>query len=167
LTPSEKTKPQGCKWTRRFAKRISSIRRSYQQKIWTLFRTTFTEVVGRENPHRLWPRRPCSAADGLRPTARREQQSLAALIELDRLRFLRMTAMLSSFYESYMDLEDLATRIRDACIEAVLQAYEDAGVQGLCAEGRWEAAVSALKAVELAPLLREFKQASEDSSAGL
>jgi hypothetical protein len=63
-----------------------------------------------------------------------------------------------------MDLEDLAKRIRHACIVAVLQAYEDAGVQGLCAEGRWEAAVSALKTVELAPLLREFKEPSADSS---
>jgi hypothetical protein len=29
-------------------------------------------------------------------------------------------------------------------------------MQGLCAEGRWEAAVGALKTVELAPLLHEF-----------
>ena len=56
-----------------------------------------------------------------------------------------------------MELEDLAKRIRDACLEALLQAYEDAGVQGLCAEGRWEVAVGALKTVDLAPLLREFK----------
>ena len=61
-----------------------------------------------------------------------------------------------------MELEDLAKRIRDACLEALLQAYEDAGVQGLCAEGRWEVAVGALKTVELAPLLREFKQPSAD-----
>jgi hypothetical protein len=61
-----------------------------------------------------------------------------------------------------MELEDLAKRIRDACLEALLQAYEDAGVQGLCAEGRWEAAVGALKAVELAPLLPEFKHLSAD-----
>jgi hypothetical protein len=37
-----------------------------------------------------------------------------------------------------MELEDLAKRIRNACLEAVRQAYEDAayedaGVQGLCA----------------------------------
>jgi hypothetical protein len=61
-----------------------------------------------------------------------------------------------------MDLEDLAKRIRDTCIEAVLQAYEDAGMQGLCAEGRWEAAVDALRTVELAPLLRELKHTSPD-----
>jgi hypothetical protein len=54
-----------------------------------------------------------------------------------------------------MDAQDLAKRIRNACLEAVLQAYEDAGMQGLCAEGRWEAAVSALQSLDLAPLLRE------------
>jgi hypothetical protein len=61
-----------------------------------------------------------------------------------------------------MNLEDLAKRIRDACLEAVLQAYEDAGVQGLCAEGRWEAAVGALRTLDLAPLLREFEHPSAD-----
>ncbi len=60
-----------------------------------------------------------------------------------------------------MDLEDVTKRIREACIEAALQAYEDAGIQGLCAEGRWEAAVSALRTVDLAPLLREFHRAAD------
>ena len=62
-----------------------------------------------------------------------------------------------------MDLEDLAKPIRDRCIEAALQAYEDAGIQGLCAEGRWEAAVSALRKVELASLLRELKARQQTS----
>lgn len=61
-----------------------------------------------------------------------------------------------------MDVEDLARRIRDACLKAVLQAYEDAGVHGLCAEGRWEAAVDALRTLNLAPLLREFEHPSAD-----
>ena len=61
-----------------------------------------------------------------------------------------------------MNLEDVAKRIRDACLEAVLQAYEDAGVQGLCAEGRWEAAVGALQTLDLAPLLREFQHTPAD-----
>ena len=63
---------------------------------------------------------------------------------------------------THMNLEDLAKRIRDACLETVLQAYEDAGVQGLCAEGRWEAAVGALRALDLAPLLREYQHPSAD-----
>jgi hypothetical protein len=57
-----------------------------------------------------------------------------------------------------MDLEELVKRIRAACLEAVLQAYEDAGVQGLCAEGRWEAAVGTLRTLDLSSLLREFQQ---------
>ena len=61
-----------------------------------------------------------------------------------------------------MKLEDLAKRIQDACLQAALQAYEDAGIQGLCAEGCWEAAVGALKTVELAPLLHECKNPSAD-----
>jgi len=61
-----------------------------------------------------------------------------------------------------MELEHLAKRIREACLEAVLQAYEDAGMQSLCAEGRWEAAVDALRTVDLAPLLREFQAPPAD-----
>ena len=61
-----------------------------------------------------------------------------------------------------MDAEDLAKRVREVCLDAVVQAYEDAGMQGLCAEGRWEAAVDALRTVDLAPLLREFQEPPAD-----
>jgi hypothetical protein len=61
-----------------------------------------------------------------------------------------------------MDLEDLAKRIRDACLEAVLEAYEDAGMQGLCAEGRWEVAVGALRTLDVAPLLRRIERPVSD-----
>lgn len=55
-------------------------------------------------------------------------------------------------------LEDIATpneteaeadaeRMRRACIEAALQAWEDAGISGLCAEGRFEAAIDAMRRV--------------------
>jgi hypothetical protein len=57
-----------------------------------------------------------------------------------------------------MNVETIAKRIRDACVEAALEAYDDAGIQGLCAEGRWEAAIGALKKLDLTPLLREFQQ---------
>lgn len=39
--------------------------------------------------------------------------------------------------------------IRQACIEAALRAYEEGGIRGLCAEGRWEYAVQAMRAVEV------------------
>jgi len=34
----------------------------------------------------------------------------------------------------------LADAIRSACIKAALLAYDDAGIRGLCHEGRWECA---------------------------
>jgi len=63
-----------------------------------------------------------------------------------------------------MDIENIANRIRQACVEAALQAYEDAGMQGLCEEGRWEAAVSALRTVDLVPMLRDLRQAAANNS---
>lgn len=54
-----------------------------------------------------------------------------------------------------MDLEDFAKRIRDDCVKAALEAYEDAGMQGLCAEGRWEAAVGALRSLDVTKLLEK------------
>jgi hypothetical protein len=53
---------------------------------------------------------------------------------------------------------DVVEGIRRAIVEAALRAYDEAGIQGLCAEGRWEAAVSALRSVELEPLLREMPE---------
>ena len=43
----------------------------------------------------------------------------------------------------------VAEAVRKACIDAALAAYEDAGISGLCAEGRWEAAVSAMQSFDL------------------
>lgn len=43
----------------------------------------------------------------------------------------------------------VAEVVRKACIEAALAAYEDAGISGLCAEGRWEAAVSAMQSLDV------------------
>jgi hypothetical protein len=46
----------------------------------------------------------------------------------------------------------LAEAVRRRCIEAALEAYEAAGLSGLCAEGRWEAAVDAMRRLDLRPL---------------
>jgi hypothetical protein len=48
---------------------------------------------------------------------------------------------------------DLAERVRAALIECALDAYADAGVRGLCAEGRWEATVAALRKLDLGSAL--------------
>lgn len=44
----------------------------------------------------------------------------------------------------------LAEAVRAACIKAALDAYEEGGVLGLCAEGRWEYAISAMRQLDVA-----------------
>jgi hypothetical protein len=53
-----------------------------------------------------------------------------------------------------------ADAIRRALIDAAEAAYEDAGIQGLCAEGRWEAAVSAMRRVDVEAVARGAAEAS-------
>jgi hypothetical protein len=43
----------------------------------------------------------------------------------------------------------LAEAVRAACVAAAVRAYEEAGRSGLCAEGRWECAVDAIRALDL------------------
>jgi len=58
--------------------------------------------------------------------------------------------------EGFMnDQNRLAEAIRTACLEAALRAYEDAGISGLCEEGRWECAVQAIKGVDLTALIKQ------------
>lgn len=57
------------------------------------------------------------------------------------------------------DNPSLAEAVRQACIEAALAAYEDAGIAGLCAEGRWEAAISALQSLDVNRLAGEHAPA--------
>lgn len=48
----------------------------------------------------------------------------------------------------------LAENVRRACLEAALAGYEDAAANGLCAEGAWEAAISAMQSLHLEPLVQ-------------
>ena len=56
----------------------------------------------------------------------------------------------------------LAELVRERMLNAAEAAYEDAGVQGLCAEGRWEVAVGAMRSVDLARLLAEVLPPGSD-----
>ncbi len=47
----------------------------------------------------------------------------------------------------------LAERVRRALVESALAGYEDAALRGLCCEGAWEAAVSAMRQQNLMPRL--------------
>jgi hypothetical protein len=58
--------------------------------------------------------------------------------------------------------------VRAACIQAALDAYEEGGVLGLCAEGRWEYAISALRQLDVAAIVaagveRDAESALQDS----
>lgn len=54
-----------------------------------------------------------------------------------------------------MNSGELAEAVRSACLTALLEAYEDAGVRGLCPEGRWEAAIGTLRTLDLQRLLEQ------------
>jgi len=55
---------------------------------------------------------------------------------------------------------ELAEAVRETCLQAALTAWEAAGTQGLCAEGRWEVAIGALRSVDLQALVQAFDAAS-------
>jgi hypothetical protein len=48
----------------------------------------------------------------------------------------------------------VAEATRAACLEAMTRAYEEGGLSGLCAEGRWELAVDAVKSLNLTHVRR-------------
>ena len=50
-------------------------------------------------------------------------------------------------------LEELGEAIRDALLKAALDVYDDAGIRGLCAEGRWEIAMDAVRHFDLSQIL--------------
>jgi len=59
-----------------------------------------------------------------------------------------------------MDSDQLAEAVRAACVLVVVAAYEDAGIQGLCHEGRWEVAVGAIQSIDLRKLVQEIELAN-------
>lgn len=53
----------------------------------------------------------------------------------------------------------LAEAVREACRRAALDGYEHAAMSGLCAEGAWEAAVSAIGMVDVREVIRRTSTA--------
>jgi len=52
---------------------------------------------------------------------------------------------------------ELAERVRQACLDAALQAYEYAGLSGLCQEGRWDLAIDAIRSLNVQEALGQAK----------
>jgi hypothetical protein len=57
----------------------------------------------------------------------------------------------------------VAEAVRRACAEAAAGAYEDAGIRGLCAEGRWEVALEAIRRVDLEPWSGSWRPAANSN----
>ncbi|MGA9752018.1 MAG: hypothetical protein WBS54_09535 [Acidobacteriota bacterium] len=51
------------------------------------------------------------------------------------------------------ELRALAERVRNLCRETAVRAYEEAATAGLCHEGAWEAAMDAIRTLDLEGLL--------------
>jgi hypothetical protein len=56
--------------------------------------------------------------------------------------------------------ERIAEAVKQACVEAALRAYEEGGISGLCAEGRWELAVDALRHLDTASILQQLSRSA-------
>ena len=54
-------------------------------------------------------------------------------------------------------LTRIAEAIRAACVQAAQQGYERAAADGLCDEGALEAALDAIRSLDVESLLRELK----------
>jgi hypothetical protein len=51
----------------------------------------------------------------------------------------------------------LAEAVRQACIRALREGYDTAGISGLCAEGALEAALSAMQRLDLDEVVEEAR----------
>jgi hypothetical protein len=53
-----------------------------------------------------------------------------------------------------LDARHLALKIREACVQAALEGYEQAAMDGLCHEGAFEAAIDAMRSLDVDRILR-------------
>ena len=51
----------------------------------------------------------------------------------------------------------LVEAVRDACLKTARDAYENAGISGLCEEGRWECAVAAIRSLDLEAIINAMQ----------
>ncbi|HET7370027.1 MAG TPA: acetyltransferase [Gammaproteobacteria bacterium] len=56
-----------------------------------------------------------------------------------------------------VERHQLAEAVRDACIKAARDGYQNAAIAGLCHEGAWEAAISAMQVLNLGAVMEQTK----------
>jgi hypothetical protein len=54
----------------------------------------------------------------------------------------------------------LVEEVREACLKAARDAYENAGISGLCEEGRWECALDAIRSLDLEAIISAMQNDS-------
>ncbi len=57
--------------------------------------------------------------------------------------------------DTHIEALRMAEVVRSACIDAALNGYENAAISGLCHEGAWEAAIGAMRMLDLEKCLKE------------
>lgn len=55
------------------------------------------------------------------------------------------------------DDRELGLAVRDACVDALREGFQDASMSGLCVEGAMEAAVSAIQKLDIETIIQEQK----------
>lgn len=55
--------------------------------------------------------------------------------------------------EKNKDIEKAAELVREECTKEFIRAYEEAGIKGLCEEGRIEYAVDSVRSINLQKIL--------------
>ena len=59
-----------------------------------------------------------------------------------------------AFHMNQLNLkQQIAEAVREACLKAARDGYENAGISGLCEEGRWECALGAIRSLDLAAVI--------------
>ena len=61
--------------------------------------------------------------------------------------------MSSKTFQDQIRKIEIANSIKQACIDAALEGYKTAAMSGLCCEGAWEAAVSAMQMLDVDTIL--------------
>lgn len=64
-----------------------------------------------------------------------------------------------------MDPAKQVLRLRDHCLQRLIEAYEEAGMSGLCQEGRWEYALDRVRSLSAEELLAVVEHSPEEPSA--
>jgi hypothetical protein len=52
----------------------------------------------------------------------------------------------------------VAQKVKDACIHAAKEGFQDASMRGLCSEGAIEAAIGAIQSLDIKKIVTEAKQ---------